>query len=217
MKPSLLPLSLAVVSAACAGPSPYAKAGTITIRDQRASMSGTPRAGGDVFELSLEDVGLLTGHTCGCDTAGFLITRHALETLFPGEIPMRGTLKVAVSDFNPDLIDAIAFITGARLNRGEFTGGESDLVVDRSLAGPEGTLTLVFRRKDNGRGLKAVIDRKVLLTPAELHTTSVVKAKIMKGEASDDEKRAFAQTTQDIVQRELTAQPAGAIVYTPIE
>lgn len=207
-------LSFAVLLLAACATDPYKGAGTILIRDQRALMSGTQRQGGDLFELSLEDVGLLTGHTCGCDTAGFLITRHALEVLFPGQTPSRGTVKVAVSEFNADLIDSVAFITGARLNRGEFTGGESDLVVDKSLAGREGTLTLVFRRKDTGKGLQAVIDRKVLLTPEEMRLAMVVKGRIVKGEATEEERRAFAKSTQDIVQRELTALPAGAITYT---
>jgi hypothetical protein len=192
----------------------YAKAGTIQIRDRRAIMSGTAKS--DVLALTLEDVGLYTGHTCGCDTAGFLITKNVLGLLFPGQTPSRSTLTVSISEFNPDLIDSIAFITGVRLNRGEYTGGKSDFVVDKSIAGAEGTTTLVFERKDNGKRIKAVIDRRALLTKDEMRVASVVKDKILKGLASDEEKEEFARTTQAIVRKEITALPEGAFVYTPL-
>jgi formylmethanofuran dehydrogenase subunit E len=192
----------------------YRRAGTIVIRDPRATMSGTAKS--DAIELSLEDVGLFTGHTCGCDTAGFLITKHVLATLYGSETPSRGTLAISISEFNPDLIDAVAFITGARLNRGEYTGGKSDLVVDPSIAGAAGTTTLIFERKDNGKRIKAVIDRGALLTKDEMRVATVVKGKILKGLASDEEKEEFARTTQAIVRKEITALPEGAFVYTPL-
>ncbi len=192
----------------------YAKAGTIQIRDRRATMSGTAKS--DVLTLTLEDVGLYTGHTCGCDTAGFLITKNVLGVLFPGQTPSRSALTVSISEFNPDLIDTIAFITGVRLNRGEYTGGKSDFVVDKSIAGAEGTTTLVFERKDNGKRVKAVIYRRALLTKDEMRVASVVKDRILKGLASDEEKEEFARTTQAIVRKEITALPEGAFVYTPL-
>jgi len=195
----------------------YRKAGTITIKDPRAITSGTTRPAKDVFELTLEDVGLFTGHTCGCDTAGFLITKRVLELLFPGQTPSRGTLTVAISEFNADLIDAVAFITGARLNRGEYTGGPSDFVVDKTISGAEGTTSLVFTRKDNGKKVKAVIDRRVLLTKDQMRVASVVKGKILKGLATDAEKQEFARTTQEIVRKEITSLPEGAIVFTQLD
>lgn len=192
----------------------YEKAGIILIRDPRATMSGTAKD--DTIKISLEDVGLFTGHTCGCDTAGFLITKNVLGMLFHGQKPSRGTLTISISDFNADLIDAVAFITGARLNRGEYTGGNSDFVVDRSIGGAAGTTTLIFERKDNGKRIKAVIDRGALLTKDEMRVATVVKGKILKGLASDEEKEEFARTTQAIVRKEITALPEGAFVYTPL-
>jgi len=212
---ALLIVAMFVSSNAWARDDVYRKAGTIEIRDQRATMSGT--SSDDILKLTLEDVGLFTGHTCGCDTAGFLITKHVLGLLFPGQTPSRGTLTVSISEFNPDLVDSVAFITGVRLNQGEYTGGKSDFVVDKSIAGPEGTTTLVFERKDNGKKVKAVIDRRVLLTKDEMRVSSVVKGRIMKGVATDEEKKEFARTTQEIVRKEITSLPEGAIVYTQID
>lgn len=192
------------------------KAGVIKIKDNKAIMAGNDRKEKDVFSISLDDIQNYTGHTCGCDTAGFLITREVLSQLFPNEIPSRRTVKVSISEYNMDLIDAITFITGTRLNRGEYSNSESDFVVDSSIAGEQGTSILIFERKDNGKKIKATIDRMKLLTKDEMYTASVIKNKILKGEASDEEKAQFAKVTKDIIIKELTNLPEGAITYEKI-
>jgi len=189
------------------------EAGVIKIKDHKTIMAGNDRKENDVFSISLEDIQNYTGHTCGCDTAGFLITREVLSQLFPNEIPNRRTLKVSISEYNMDLIDAITFITGTRLNRGEYTNTENDFIIDNSIAGQQGTTTLIFERKDNGKKIKATIDRMKLLTQEEMYTASVIKNKIIKGEATDEEKAQFAKVTKDIIIKELTNLPKGAITY----
>lgn len=192
------------------------KAGVIKIKDNKAIMAGNDRKEKDIFSISLNDIQNYTGHTCGCDTAGFLITREALSQLFPNEIPSRRTVKVSISEYNMDLIDAITFITGTRLNRGEYSNTESDFIVDNSIAGEQGTTIIIFERKDNGKKIKATIDRMKLLTKEEMYTASVIKNKILKGEATEDEKAQFAKVTKDIIIKELTNLPKGAITYTKI-
>lgn len=189
------------------------KAGVIKIKDSKAIMAGSDRKEKDVFTISLEDVQIYTGHTCGCDTAGFLISKEVLSKLFPNEIPNRRTVNVTISEYNMDLIDAITFITGTRLNRGEYSNSKSDFVVDKSIAGNEGTTTIIFERKDNGKKIKVTIDRMKLLTKYEMYVASVVKNKIIKGEATDVEKAQFAKVTQDIVRKEILNMPDGAITY----
>ena len=189
------------------------KAGTIKIKDNKAIMAGNDRKEKDVFTISLEDVQIYTGHTCGCDAAGFLITKEVLSKLFPNEIPNRRTVNITISEYNMDLIDAITFITGTRLNRGEYSNSKSDFVVDKSIAGNEGTTTIIFERKDNGKKIKATIDRMKLLTKDEMYASSVIKNKILKGEATNAEKAQFAKVTQDIVRKEILNLPEGAITY----
>lgn len=192
------------------------KAGVIKIKDNKAIMAGNDRKEKDVFNISLNDIQNYTGHTCGCDTAGFLITREALAQLFPGEIPSRRTVNVSISEYNMDLIDAITFITGTRLNRGEYANGKSDFIVDSSIAGEQGTTTIIFERKDNGKKIKATIDRMKLLTKDEMYTASVIKDKILKGQATAAEKAQFAKVTKDIIIKELTNLPEGALTYKSI-
>lgn len=192
------------------------QAGVIKIKDNKAIMAGNDRKEKDVFSISLDDIQNYTGHTCGCDTAGFLISREALKQLFPNEIPSRRTVNVSISEYNMDLIDAITFITGTRLDRGEYSSSISDFVVDKSISGNEGTTTIIFERKDNGKKIKATIDRMKLLTKDEMFVASVIKNKILKGEATDAEKAQFAKVTKDIIIKELTNLPEGAITYTMI-
>lgn len=192
------------------------KAGVIKIKDKKAIIAGNDRKDKDVFKISLEDLQKYSGHSCGCDVAGFLITREVLSQLFPNEIPSRRMVKVSISEYNMDLIDAISFITGTRLNRGEYTNSESDFIVDKSIAGEVGTTVIIFERKDNGKKIKVIIDRMKLLTPKELKTVSEIKKKIKKGVATDEEKAKFAKITKDIIIKELTNLPEGAITYEKI-
>jgi formylmethanofuran dehydrogenase subunit E len=214
---AVLALLTAFAANAEAPGSLYEKAGVIEIKDHKALMSGSARPEKDLFKITLEDVGVYTGHTCGCDAAGFLITKHVLGMLFPGATPSRGTLRIAISEYNMDLIDAITYITGTRLNRGEFTNTASDFAIDKGLAGAEGTTTIVFERKDTGKKVKAVINRMILLTKDEMRVASVVKSKIAKGAATEEEKKEFAKSTQDIVRKEILSLPEGAFVYSFID
>lgn len=194
----------------------YQKAGQIKIKDPKAIIAGTIRPDKDVFTITLEDIGKFDGHICGCNTAGFLITKTVLKKLFPKGIPNRNSVKVSISEYNRDMIDAICFITGIRLNTGQYTGKDNEFVVDKSLAGKKGTTTLVFERKDNGKKIKVVLDKNYLLTKDEMMTIMTVKPKIANKTATTAERKKFAQVTRDIVEREITNMPEKAITYIEI-
>jgi hypothetical protein len=70
----------------------------------------------------------LLGHSCGATSGGWVITRKALDMLYPGEIPERGNIRVycdgAEDEWNFGVIgEAISFITGAA-SSGGFKGAE---------------------------------------------------------------------------------------------
>jgi len=194
----------------------YKKAGEITIKDHKAVVAGTTLKDNDVFKISLFDIAKFDGHICGCNTAGFLMTKKVLEMLFPNEIPMCNSIKVSISTYNRDMIDAICLITGIRLNTGQYTKQGDEFVVDKSLAGVEGTTTLIFERKDNGKKIKVVLDKKILLTKEEMMAIKTIKPKIGKKTATDAEKKQFAEVTRSIVKKEITNMPDKAIVYTEL-
>jgi len=191
----------------------YKKAGVIKIRDKKVNLSGTVRKDKDIFKISFKDIIKYNGHACGCGGAGFLIAKESLNKLFPNTIPNRRSVKVSISEYNMDLIDAITLITGTRLNRGELTKKESDFVIDTSLAGKKGTTTLVFERKDTGKKLKVVIDRSKLLSKEEMMVIKTIKPKIINNTATARERKKYADTTQAIVKKEFTNMPKGSITY----
>ena len=61
--------------------------------------------------------------------------------------------------------------------------------------------------------IKATIDRMKLLTKDEMYAASIIKNKIIKGKATNEEKAQFAKVTQDIVKKEILNLPEGAISY----
>jgi len=80
----------------------YKKAGEIKIKDHKSIIAGTIRNDKDVYSISLNDIDKFDGHICGCNTAGFLMTKKVLAMLFPDEIPMRNSIKVSISTYNRD-------------------------------------------------------------------------------------------------------------------
>jgi len=192
----------------------YSKAGVIKIKDKKAIMSGTFGKKDGIFEITLNDINKFNGHACGCGAAGFLITKQIFDMFYPEEIPNRRTMKIRISEYNMDLIDAIMFITGNRLNRGELTNTESDFVIDPSMAGDKGTTTMIFERKDNGKKIMAIIDKRILLTKDEMQTLATIKPKVGKGTATKQEISKYGKTTQAIVKKEILNLPEGAFTFT---
>jgi len=193
----------------------YKKAGEITIKDHKAIAAGTIRKDKDVFKINLFDIGKFDGHICACNTAGFIITKTVLERLFPNETPMRNSMRISISTYNRDMIDAISFITGNRLN--QYADKKDEFIVDKSIAGTKTQTILVFERNDNGKKIKVILDKKFLLTKEEMTAIMTIKPKMAKKEASKEEMEQFAEVTRGIVTKEITNMPKGAITYTELK
>ena len=192
----------------------YKKAGEIKIKDHKAVAAGTELKNNDVFTINLFDIAKFDGHICGCNTAGFIITKNVLEQLFPNEIPTRNSMKISISDYNRDMIDAISLITGNRLN--QYADKKDEFVVDKSLAGTKGQTILVFERKDNGKKIRVILDKNFLLTKDEMTAIMTIKPKMAKKEASKKEMQKFADVTREIVVKEITNLPDNAITYNAL-
>jgi len=138
----------------------YEKTGKIDIVDHKAMVAGSKAPGKDIFHISLEDTGIITGHICGCTTAAFIVTKNALKKLYPNSTPLRRGVNVEMSSYNMDIVDAITYLTGTRFNRAQTN---YDFIIDPSLQGKKGTITIRFERKDNKKTVTAVIDRMKIL------------------------------------------------------
>lgn len=111
------------------------------------------------FQLSLLDVVRFSGHACPSITGAFLITRAAIEKLYPDTlVGVRGEIEIDIPDSATNgatgpIANAFGYITGAWSNTGfgGFQGGaygRRDLLHFDSKKIPSGTFR--FTRKDTG-------------------------------------------------------------------
>ncbi len=191
----------------------YSKAGIIKIKDKKAIAAGTKWKDGPILSISLEDVGLFDGHICACNTAGFIITKNVLAKLFPEETPLRNSMNIKMSSYTQDIVDAIEFITGNRLDGGKYMNTPSDFVIDPSLKGEQGIVTFVFERKDNVKKVKVVLNKAVLLSKKEMNIFMTIKPKMANKTATKAEKKQLKEATIAVVKKEIIAIPKGAITY----
>ena len=205
-------ISLIVIATAqlWAGNPLYEKVGTVDIVDHKAMVAGSKAPGKDIFHISLEDTGIMTGHICGCTTAAFLVTKNTLKKLYPNSTPQRRGVNVAMSDYNMDIVDAITYLTGTRFNRADTN---YDFIIDPSLQGKENTITIVFERKDTKKRIIAAIDRMKILTKEEAQIIETIKPKVVQRKATKEEIMKLAKTQQIIVKKIITALPVDAITY----
>ncbi len=191
----------------------YKKAGTIKIIDKKAIGAGTMDK---TMTITLKDVGVYDGHICACNTLGFLVTKEVMNKLFEGKTPMRNTMNISMSSYTQDIVDAIEFITGNRLDGGKYTNTKSDFIIDPSLEGKQGTVTFLFERKDNGEKVKVVLDRQKLLSKEEAYAFMQIKPKMEKKIATKEEKELLKKATISVVTKEITNMPKGALTFEVI-
>lgn len=192
----------------------YDKAGIIKVKDPMASLVGYRKSSEDIFYISLDDVGKYSGHVCAGIASGFLLTKQALDMLYPnGEIPVRGQIRVAAQD-GGDQLDVASYITGARGFYGREEVNRNDIIIDKSLQGKNGTFTLIFKRKDNGKMKKAVFNKIKLFEPETIKVIMPLKEKVENQTATDEEKKLFAEKVQIIVEKAITNMPEGVITIS---
>jgi len=190
----------------------YEKAGVIRLRDPKAVMVGYRQPGDDIFEFTLDDVGKYTGHVCAGISSAFLLTRQALEKLYTGdELPVRGQISVVASD-HTDHLEVAAYIVRATAHGEEKIAGSME--ADTSLRIGKGKVVLIFKRLDNGKMVKAIFDKTVLMQGDNMQKMEALKQKVINGTASDVEKKQFAENVQKTVEKIIADTPDGLITVT---
>ncbi len=147
----------------------------------------------------------LAGHSCPTVAGAWLMTRIALETLYPDAIPTRGGLRVALREApgvaNSGVVGAvIGLITGAA-GEGGFQG-LSGRHVRRGLLefGVAMDGDVRFTRLGTGAGVELSYRPQTVPPEAALQT---LMPKVVSGSASDLERVEFARLWQDRVRRIL--------------
>jgi len=188
----------------------YQQAGIIKVKDPKAVTVGYRQPGDAIFEISLDDVGKYTGHVCAGISTGYILTKQALELLYPnGEIPVREQISIAASA-NTDHLEVASYVVRARQNDPE-SKGKNIAFVDENISSVAGTVTLIFFFFDTEKMVKAVFNKGKLVTPKLKKKMMPLKKKIMLGTASNKEKEEFAKTVQEVVKTIITNIPEGVI------
>ncbi len=172
----------------------YEKAGVIKVKDPKAVMVGYRNPEDEVFEISLDDIGKYTGNVCAGIASGFLLTKQALEKLYPnGELPVRGQISIAASAN-----------TGKEMK-------DNSIIIDKDINAETGTVILIFKRADNGKMVKAAFNKNKLIDAEKRKVLFPLKNKIMNGKASDEDKKMFAENVQKVVSEVIDNIPDGVI------
>ncbi|MCC6146529.1 MAG: hypothetical protein IT308_03065 [Anaerolineaceae bacterium] len=150
-----------------------------------------------------EEAVKLSGHSCGATAGAWIITKKALEALYPeGELPVRGQIAVKAPGAEDEWFvgvfgEIIASITGASPKTG-FIGAEfgetNDLFVRQNKMiypdAPTGTLPpkmeWIFTRLDTGREVGVNFNLAVI-TPIATEERQAMGAKLAKGAATPEE------------------------------
>jgi len=146
-----------------------------------------------------EEAVKLSGHSCGAISGAWIMTRKALEILYPNEVPVRGQIKITAPGAEDEWIvgvfgEVIGYVTGAAPKTG-FPGSEFGkaynrrnlmLYAEEFSHTPPATMAWLFERLDNGSRVAIQYDVRKVLPPAtpERNTMS---AKMAQGMATPDE------------------------------
>ncbi len=215
-------MSLAVVThanAADANPWQefYYRAPVIEIVDPMVQLVGSTEDGETTLAIGLDDVALFTGHICPAIASAYMMTKAALDALYPDGTPERGQIRVAASA-PACMLDVPSFITGAR---GEWGRGEvnaNDLVIDPSLKPADAPgKVLVFLRKDTGDAVRAHVNPRTLMTPNQKNRFHAFHAKVLNGTATAAEKTKYWAEIQSIVRTVLLDTPGDVFTITPVD
>lgn len=181
----------------------FDQAPRITLCDPLAEFLGAAESG--VIEYGYLDAVKLAGHSCPTVAGAYLMTRRALATLYGGELPQRGAIRVEFRDGQADGVTGVianvaGLLTGAAQSGG-FKGiaGKFDrrnLLHFNAAIGGE----IRFTRLDTGTSVE------VNYRPERVPSAPMMKELMQKavmGVASIEERREFGRLWQERVKRIL--------------
>ena len=182
----------------------------IVMRDPLARYLGAAEDG--LLEYSYLDAVRLSGHSCPTVAAAYQATLEALDHLYPGEVPERGSIRVelrgAIEDGTTGVVASIAgLITGAA-GEGGFKGiagrfGRRGLLkFDVPL-----TADLRFIRVDTARSVEVSLRHAPPMSPDSIRALQTA----FSVDASDSEREEFAHVWQTRVAGMLLPTEASSL------
>ena len=143
----------------------------IAVVDPLARLLGA--AEGGVIEYRYFDAVKLAGHSCPTVAGAWLMTRRALECLYPEDLPQRGELQVElrqrIDEGVAGVIASVAALVTGAAGDGGFRGLAGRHARNGLLRfGVEMKGEIRFTRNDNGRAVELAHHVQAVPRPAEL-------------------------------------------------
>lgn len=182
-------------------PSFFDEVEVIKVKDPLSAVLGAFSMG--EYEFNYLDVVKSAGHSCPTVAGAYLITAEALKALYPGEVAIRGNIKV---EFKEALEDGVA---GVISNVVSQITGATDKSGFKGLAGKFARHSLMsfdsnisssarFTRVDNGKSVDVIYDPSSIMPSPNMQP---LMQKIMGGTPQPAEIKEFGELWQDRVRR----------------
>ncbi len=175
----------------------------ITMKEPLGSMLGAFEDG--IVNYTYLDVAKLAGHSCPTVSSTFAMLSVGLKKLYENDLPVRGDIKVEIQGTKGDgtvgvVANVVSYITGA-CDEGGFKGfggksSRNNLLKFNSNIDAEIILTSISN--GNSVALSASLDR--VETPEKLN---YYMQKVFSPDATDDDKKMFAELWQEKVKNIL--------------
>lgn len=176
----------------------YKKAGSITVINFELFEHGmTDSLKKSKVTYTLDDIGKFNGHICPGSTAGFLMTKMALEKLFPNETPVMGDIKV-VSSRPCGATDIAGMLTGAMHH---FGMPAEKISIDPKLHDAD-RIVIIFTRISTGKTVKTVFYKNKLFKKVlgkKIKEFVSLKDKVDNGSKDPETIKAFGRYVQKLV------------------
>lgn len=181
----------------------FDQAPEITVHDALAEFLGASTGG--LMTYRYIDAVRLAGHSCPTVAGAYLMTRRALQLLYPGQVAERGAIRVRFADAQDEgvtgVIGSVAGLVTGAAGAGGFKGIAGHFRRQNLLQfGADVNAQARFERTDTG----AAVDLEMQLgrVPADPRMSGLLQ-KVLSGRGSREEAQEFAALWQDRVRRIL--------------
>jgi formylmethanofuran dehydrogenase subunit E len=187
----------------------------IKVQDKLSGFLGAFENG--IYSVSYLECVKLAGHSCPTVAGAYLMAKEALNELYPnGEVAQRGNIKVEMRDSKDSgvtgvVATAISFITGASDEAG-FAGIAGNMGRKNLLSySSQITREVKFTRLDTNDSVEVDYDPSSIQPSPNMQP---LMGKMMKGLASDEEKKEFGKLWQERVEKILLGDSKALITIS---
>lgn len=175
----------------------------IRFKEPLAETLGAFKSEGAILEYTFAEVVKMAGHACPTVAGAYLSCRKALESLYPGEIPVRGEIAITVYG-EPDegvygvMGQVFSFLTGAAPASG-FRGlghkfNRKDLLKFNPEKVDSQAMCFEFKRVDSGKAvLVKFYPRQIPFAVEQAKRMGELMEKVIWEAAKDSEKSEFQE------------------------